>query len=84
MEGLTCNECMGKLSRLLRVARLPARLELLPVGAAGAEREARSPRALGSEMLFGAGSSGTPKKKGRPHANLAGTGPELCGWEEAR
>ena len=25
-----------------------------------------------------------PKKKGQPHAELAGTGPELCGKEEAR
>ena len=31
-----------------------------------------------------AGSNGTPKKKGQPHAELAGTGPELCGREEAR
>ena len=43
----------------------------------GQESGARS--AAGPRPRFGddveAGSKGTPKKKGQPHANLAGTGP---------
>ena len=63
---------------------LQARLELFAVRAAGAERVARPLRVHAFGNSVEAGSNGTPKKKGQPHANLAGTGPELCGREEAR
>ena len=70
--------------------------KLLPIIAAdmvaaigGSERgqESGARSAAGPRPRFGddleAGSKATPKKKGQPHANLAGTGPELCGREEA-
>ena len=75
----------------------PVAARLLPIIAAdvvaaigGSERgqESGARSAAGPRPRFWddveAGSKGTPKKKGQPHANLAGTGPELCGREEAR
>ena len=43
---------------------------------------ARSPSAPGMEVFPGLEED--YRKNGRSHANLAGTGPELCGREEAR
>ena len=63
---------------------LQARLCHLEVWGGSAEREASSRRAGRMGALVAPDPDAPAKKKGQPHAELAGTGPELCGREEAR
>ena len=63
---------------------LKARLCHLEVWGGRAEREASSRRAVRMGAFVAPGPDAPAKKKGQSHANLAGTGPELCGREKAR